>query len=158
MPEASLRASDPVANFRFQVNCQRYFRAGFSKVSGIKEENDVMEYREGNEPSYLQKYPGLRKYPEMTFERGLTTEAKGMIEWRNATIRCTPGYKTLVSISVQTCPGLQARSISLPASWPSSLEISDLDAKASEIAIESMTLQHEGLSDRSPTPSIFNMF
>jgi len=147
MAEASLRLSDPVANFRFLVT-SIWARAGFSKVSGIKEESDVIEYREGNESAFLQKYPGLRKYPEMTFERGLTTEAKGLIQWRNAVIKCQ-GYKTMVSVKVQTCPGIVARTVSLPASWPSALELTDLDAKASEIAIESMTLQHEGMPDTS---------
>lgn len=156
MPEATMRLSDPVANFRFIVTCL-WMRAGFSKVSGIKEESDVIEYREGNESAFLQKYPGLRKYPEMTFERGLTTEAKGLIQWRNAVIKCQQGYKSIVTLVVQTCPGTVARSISLPNSWPSALEISDLDAKASEIAVESMTIQHEGMPDLYGTPSIFSI-
>jgi phage tail-like protein len=144
---AEARLTDPVANFRFLVVSPRC-RAGFSKVGGIKEESDVIEYREGNQSAFLEKFPGLRKYPEMTFERGLTTESKALIEWRNAVIRCQ-AYKDAVSIQVQSCPGTLARSVNLPKSWPSALEISDLDAKASEIAIETMTLQHEGQPDFS---------
>lgn len=154
MAEASLRLSDPVTNFRFVVTSV-WARAGFSKVSGLKEENDVIEYREGNESAFLQKYPGLRKFPEVSMERGLTTEAKGLVDWRNAVIRCQ-GYKTVLTVTVQTCPGTVARIVSLPSSWPSALEISDLDAKASEIAIESMTIQHEGIPDIAATgASIF---
>jgi len=153
MPET--RLTDPVANFRFVVTCF-WTRAGFSKVTGLKEESDVIEYREGNQSAFLEKYPGLRKYPEMTFERGLTQEGAGMIQWRNAVIKCLPNYKTDLAVVIQTCPGRPARNISIPKAWPSSLEIADLDAKASEIAIESMTLQHEGLPDYSATgASIF---
>jgi phage tail-like protein len=150
---AETRLSDPVTNFRFQVTSSRC-RAGFSKISGIKEESDVIEYREGTDSAYLQKFPGMRKYPEMTFERGLTRESMALVEWRRAVIR-EQAYKERLEINVQTAPGLTARTVLLPKSWPSALEIADLDAKASEVAIESMTLQHEGLSDKAALPSIF---
>lgn len=152
------RITDPVTNFRFIVNSSQWARAGFSKVSGLKEESDVIEYREGIDPAYLQKFPGLRKFPEVTFERGLTRECKGLIQWRNAVIQCRPGYKSFVTVDVQTCPGVAARTINLPAAWPSALEISDLDAKASEIAIETMTLQHEAFTDKAVNASIFSPF
>lgn len=152
---ADARISDPVANFRFQVDCI-YTRAGFSKISGIKEESEIIEYREGTDSAFLQKYPGMRKYPEMTFERGVTTEARGLIDWRKSVILEEQGFRANVQIAVQTGPGIVARRVSLPRSWPSALEISDLDAKASEVSIESMTLQHEGLPDKSINPSIFD--
>ncbi len=152
---ADTKLSDPVANFRFEVDCV-LTRAGFSKISGIKEESDIIEYREGTDNTFLQKLPGLRKYPEMTFERGLTREARGMIDWRNAVIKERQGFRSRVRITVNTAPGVVARSVTLPRAWPSSLEISDLDAKASEVAIESMTLQHEGLEDQANSPSIFD--
>lgn len=152
---ADVRLSDPVTNFRFTVDCI-YTRAGFSKISGIKEESDVIEYREGTDSAYLQKFPGMRKYPEMTFERGLTREARGLLDWRNYVIKGVLGYRAQVQIAVNTAPGIVARRVSLPRSWPSALEMSDLDAKASEVAIESMTLQHEGLPDTARSPSIFD--
>ena len=153
---AETRLSDPVTNFRFQVTSSRC-RAGFSKISGIKEESDVIEYREGTDSAYLQKFPGMRKYPEMSFERGLTREGMAMVEWRRAVIR-EQAYKERLEVSIQTAPGVIARSVILPKSWPSALEISDLDAKASEIAVESMTIQHEGPFDTSSNPSIFGTF
>lgn len=154
---AETRLSDPVTNFRFVVVSTKC-RAGFSKVTGMREENDVIEYREGTDSGFLQKYPGMRKYPEMTFERGLTREAKALIQWRNSVMK-GQNYKDRLEIDVQTCAGLPspnniARRVVLPASWPSALEISDMDAKASEVAIESMTIQHEGASDIG-YPSIF---
>ena len=150
---AETRLSDPVTNFRFVVVSSRC-RAGFSKVTGMKEESDVIEYREGTDSAFLQKYPGMRKYPEMTFERGLTREAMALVQWRRDVIR-EQNYKDRMEVNIQTCPGTIARTVLLPKSWPSGLEISDMDAKASEIAIESMTIQHEGMPDKSPFPSIF---
>ncbi len=143
MPET--RLSDPVSNFRFIVVSGRC-RAGFSKVTGLKEETDVIEYREGVDSAFVQKFPGLRKFPEATFERGLTTEAKALIQWRNDVIRGV-GYMDLITVQVQTCPGAIARYVSMPEAWPSALEISDLDAKGTEVAIETMTVQHTGLPD-----------
>jgi len=150
---AETRLSDPVANFRFIVVSTRC-RAGFSKVTGMKEESEVIEYREGTDSAFLQKYPGMRKYPEATFERGLTQEAMALVEWRNAVIR-GKNYKDRIQVDIQTCPGTMARSVVFPKSWPSGLEISDMDAKASEIAIETMTIQHEGNEDLAVIPTIF---
>jgi len=152
---ADVRLSDPATNFRFQVDCI-FTRAGFSKISGIKEESDVIEYREGTDSAYLQKFPGMRKYPEMTFERGMTREARGLLDWRKWVIKEIVGYKVQTQVVVNTAPGVVVRRVTLPSSWPSALEMSDLDAKASEIAIESMTLQHEGLPDAANSPSIFD--
>jgi phage tail-like protein len=149
---AETRLSDPVTNFRFIVVSTRC-RAGFSKVTGMREENDVVEYREGTDSSFVQKFPGLRKYPEMTFERGLTTEAKALIQWRNQVMKGV-GYKDRLEVDIQTCPGTVARRVVMLQSWPSGLEISDVDAKSSEIAVESMTIQHEGASDKG-LPSMF---
>src|SRR3990170_231898 len=122
---AETRLSDPVTNFRFVVNSTRC-RAGFSKVTGMREESDIIEYREGSDSAYLKKYPGMRKYPEMTFERGLTTEGMEMVLWRNLVIKGF-GYKEDISVDIQTCPGLVARTVEIPQAWPSALEISDMD-------------------------------
>jgi len=38
----------PIINFHFQVEWGENFRMGFSDVSGLSMETNVIEYREGN--------------------------------------------------------------------------------------------------------------
>jgi phage tail-like protein len=60
------------------------------------------------------------------------------------------GFRKEVTIEVydkgfDTTEGKSARTYKLRASWPSEMSIADLNAEASEILIETLVLQHEGL-------------
>ncbi len=49
----------PIINFHFQVEWGENFRVGFSEVSGLSMETNVIEYREGNSKTYnVIKQPG----------------------------------------------------------------------------------------------------
>jgi phage tail-like protein len=126
--------------------------AGFSKVGGLKEESDVIEYREGSDPTILRRIPGLRKFDALTCERGLTAQGKEIVNWRTDVINCVDPFRSDVKVTVKNCDGEVARVIEFQSAWPSALEISDLDAKSSEVAIEMMQLVHEGKHDAT----IFN--
>ena len=62
----------PYKNYRFKVEVDSVMVAGFSEVSGFDATIDVIEYREGdavvNTP---RKQPGLVKYSNITFKRGV---------------------------------------------------------------------------------------
>lgn len=143
---ADARVADPATAFRFQVNSTKLRGpAGFSKISGIKEENEVMEYREGSDKQLaVRKIPGLRTYPEVTFEKGLTRQGLDLVNWRKDVLRGAEGFRASVLVTVQDCTGNAARSAQMERGWPSSLEMSDLDGSSSEVAVETMTIVHEG--------------
>ena len=143
---ADARVADPATAFRFVVNSTKLRGpVGFSKISGIKEENEVMEYREGSDRQLaVRKIPGLRTYPEVTFEKGLTRQGLDLVNWRRDVLRGAQGFRAPVSVSVQDCTGVVARTAQMEQSWPSSLEMSDLDGSSSEVAVETMTIVHEG--------------
>jgi phage tail-like protein len=46
--------------------------AGVSKVSALKRTTDVVEHREGGDPSTVRKSPGQTKFEAVTLERGVT--------------------------------------------------------------------------------------
>jgi len=147
---ATTKVHDPAVTFRFELQAgSRLVNAGFSKIGGLKEESDVIEYREGSDPTVLRKIPGLRKYDVLTCERGLTAQGKELVGWRTDVIDCVEPFRSDVDVTVKNCDGEVARTIKFQSAWPSSLEISDLDAKTSEVAIETMALAHEGKHDAS---------
>src|SRR4249919_2201618 len=61
----------PIPKFHFQVEWGENFRIGFTEVSGLDFETEVIEYREGNSKTYNKtKQPGLTKYSDVTLKRG----------------------------------------------------------------------------------------
>jgi phage tail-like protein len=147
---AEAQVITPATAFRFEVNVEGLdVAAGFTKVGGLKEATDPIEYREGMDKTFMRKFAGLRKYEDITLTRGVGIR-ESFMNWRNAVIACSLGYKKGLTISVKNCDGSSvARTIKVRQAWPISLEIGDLDAGSSEVAIESVVLAHEGQVDVS---------
>ena len=155
MPES--RVHDPAVGFRFQVLArQGDVAAGFSKVSGLRDESEVVEYREGTDPLVKRKLPGIRTFPALVMERGMMTDAEGLIRWRKAAILCVD-FRSDVSVTVYNCDQEPAREAKFQLSWPNALQLGDLDGGSSEVNIESVEIVHEGrvfdtLFQRGGTP------
>jgi len=63
---------DPYKNFKFRVKWDGKYVAGVSKVGSLKRSTEVVEHREGGDPSTSHKSPGCNKFEAITLERGLT--------------------------------------------------------------------------------------
>ena len=63
---------DPYKNFKFRVKWDGQYVAGVSKVSALKRTTEVVEHREGGDPSTGHKSPGRSKFDAITLERGVT--------------------------------------------------------------------------------------
>ena len=63
---------DPYKNFKFRLKMDGKYVAGVSKVSSLKRTTEVVEHREGGDPSTGHKSPGRNKFEAITVERGLT--------------------------------------------------------------------------------------
>lgn len=144
MAEARLR--DPATGYRFEVTIGgRETDIGFSKVSGLRDESEVIDYREGADEIVKRKIPGLRTFPALVMERGTSAGLDDLVAWRNDVIQCVEGFRETVTIQINNCDGARAREVIVSRAWPNALELSDLDALASEVNIELMELQHEGV-------------
>src|SRR5260370_27511126 len=65
---------DPYKNLKFRVKfgTNPDYVAGVSKVSALKRTTEMVEHREGGDPSSSHKSPGRTKYEAITMERGVT--------------------------------------------------------------------------------------
>src|SRR5260370_16574933 len=63
---------DPYKNFKFRVKWDGQYVAGVSKVSALKRTTEVVEHREGGDPSTGRKSPGRNKFEAITLDRGVT--------------------------------------------------------------------------------------
>ncbi len=92
-------ADYPFPAFHFQVEWGGT-RIGFSEVSGLNIENQVIEYRDGASPVYsVQKMPGIPKYGNITCKRGIVAADNQYFEWLN-TIQLNQAERRDVTISL----------------------------------------------------------
>ena len=63
---------DPYKNFKFRVKWDGREIAGVSRISALRRTTEVIEHREGGDPSTSHRSPGRTSYEPITLERGIT--------------------------------------------------------------------------------------
>lgn len=149
-----MATTQPLRNFKFAVQIAGFAQTlGFSKVSGLSSEVEIIEYREGGDTTTNRKFPGQISFGNVTLERGITTDSD-LVDWINSIFDPTGGadqataiLRLNVTISVRDKQGNIQREFKLKNAFPASREIGDLDAGSNEILIETLELAHEGLTE-----------
>jgi phage tail-like protein len=145
---------DPYKSFKFRVRFDGPdYVAGVSKVGALKRTTDVVEHREGGDPSTVRKSPGQTKYEPITLERGVTHDTE-FEKWANKVWNFGAGLGAEVSladfrkdiiIDVFNEAGQKVLSYRVYRCWVSEYQaLPELDASGNAVAIQTMTLQHEG--------------
>ncbi len=144
---------DPYKNFKFRIKWVGRYVAGVSKVSSLKRSTEVVEHREGGDPSTSRKSPGRTKYEAITLERGVTHDPE-FEQWANKVWNFGAGLGAEVSlqdfrkniiIEVYNEAGQLALSYRVFRCWVSEFQsLPDLDANANAVAIQSLKLENEG--------------
>jgi phage tail-like protein len=127
--------------------------AGLSKVSALKRSTEMIEHREGGDPSTSRKSPGRTKYEAITLERGVTHDLE-FEQWANKVWNFGSGLGAEVSlkdfrkdliIEFYNEAGQLAISYKVYRCWVSEFQaLPDLDANANAIAIQTIKLENEG--------------
>jgi len=144
---------DPYKNFKFRVKWDGRYVAGISKVSSLKRTTEVVEHREGGDPSTGRKSPGRSKFEAITLERGVTHDTN-FEQWANKVWNLGSGLGSEVSlkdfrkdliIEVYNEAGQLALAYKIFRCWVSEYQaLPDLDANANAIAIQHIKLENEG--------------
>ncbi len=138
----------PFVKFHFQVDWGGT-KIGFSEVTGLKVETEVVEYSDGASLEHSSiKMPGRVKYENITLKRGTFKSNNEFFQWWNATKLNKPDRKT-VTINLLDEAHQPVVTWEIKNAWPVSVESTDLKAEGSEVAIETLVLAHEGLTIRS---------
>ena len=162
------RRFDPYKNFKFRVKWDGRYVAGVSKVGALKRSTEVIEHRDGGDPSSSRKSPGRTKYEPVTLERGVTHDVE-FEQWANKVWNFGSGLGKEVSlkdfrkdliIEVYNEAGQLALAYKIYRCWPSDFQtLSDLDSNANAIAIQTLKLENEGwerdLEVREPSEPTF---
>jgi phage tail-like protein len=144
---------DPYKNFKFRIKWDGRYVAGVSKVSALKRTTEVVEHREGGDPSSSRKSPGRTKYEAITLERGVTHDPE-FEKWANKVWNFASGLGSEVSlkdfrknliIEMYNEAGQVAIAYQVFRCWVSEFQaLPDLDANANAVAIQSIKLENEG--------------
>jgi phage tail-like protein len=142
---------DPYKNFKFRVKWDGQYVAGVSKISALKRSTEVIEHREGGDPSTARKSPGRTVFEPITLQRGLTYD-HAFEEWANLVwkLGTTPetalaNFRKDILIDVFNEAGQKIFSYKLYRCWVSEYQaLPDLDANADAVAIEHIKLENEG--------------
>jgi phage tail-like protein len=136
--------NDPYKSFSFLVEIDGAASAGFTSVSGLAAEAEVIEYREGADRlTSTRKIPGLKKYTNVTLKRGFTT-SRDLWDWWT-TVRDGEAQRRTVAITLLDDAREPVARWILREAYPTKWELSELDASTNELVIESIELAHEGL-------------
>ncbi len=144
---------DPYKNFKFRIKWDGRYVAGISKVGALKRNTEVVEHREGGDPSTSRKSPGRTKYEAITLERGVTHDLE-FEAWANKVWHVGTGLGAEVSLKdfrkdlileVYNETGQLALAYKIYRCWVSEYQaLPDLDANANAIAIQTIKLENEG--------------
>ena len=144
---------DPYKNFKFRIKWDGRYVAGVSKVGALKHSTEVVEHREGGDPSTSRKSPGRTKYEPITLERGVTHDPE-FEAWANKVWHVGTGLGAEVSLKdfrkdvileVYNEAGQVALAYKIYRCWVSEFQaLPDLDANANAVAIQSIKLENEG--------------
>ncbi len=144
---------DPYKDFKFRVKWDGQYVAGVSKVSALRRTTDVVEHREGGDPSTSHKSPGQTKYDAITLERGLTQD-RAFEAWANQVWKLGAGlgsesalanFRKDIYIEFYNEAGQLVLAYKVYRAWVSEyVALPALDADANAIAIEHIKLENEG--------------
>jgi phage tail-like protein len=144
---------DPYKNFKFRVKWDGRYVAGVSKVGALKRSTEMVEHREGGDPSTSRKSPGRTKYEAITLERGVTHDLE-FERWANKVWNFGAGlgseaslkdFRKDIAIEVYNEAGQKVIAYNVFRCWVSEFQsLPDLDANANAIAIQNIKLENEG--------------
>ncbi|TNJ35427.1 phage tail protein [Arenimonas terrae] len=147
------RRLDPYKNFKFRVKWDGRYVAGVSKVGALKRSTEVVEHRNGGDPSTSRKSPGRSKYEAITLERGVTHDTE-FEKWANKVWNFGSGlgketslkdFRKDLIIEMYNEAGQLAIAYKVYRCWVSEFQaLPDLDANANAVAIQSIKLENEG--------------
>jgi phage tail-like protein len=140
-----MAATYPLPKFHFQVEWGGT-KIGFTEISGLDSELEVIEYRQGASPEYSKiKMPGLRKFSNITLKRGMFKGDNEYFEWMNSVQMNTIDRRD-ITISLLNENHEPVVVWKVRNAFPTKVQSTDLKADGNEVAIESMEIVHEGLT------------
>ena len=133
---------NPFAKYRFSVEWGGT-RLGFTEVTGLEMETEVIEYREGIDAEISKRQlPGMRKYSKTTMKRGIVEGDNEFHEWW---LQVNSGDRRDVQVTLLDELGDPVFRWILSNAFVNKLTSTDLKADGNEIAIETVEVTSDSI-------------
>jgi phage tail-like protein len=144
---------DPYKNFKFRVKTDGRYVAGVSKVSALRRTTEVVEHREGGDPSTVHRSPGRTSFEAITLERGVTHDV-AFEQWANKVWNFGSGlgaesslkdFRKDILLELYNEAGQLVIAYKIYRCWVSEYQaLPEVDANANAVAIQTLKLENEG--------------
>jgi phage tail-like protein len=134
---------EPYVNFNFLVEIDRIARASFHEVTGLDSTVDIIEHREGGKNTSPIRLMGQAKHANIVLKWGITLD-KELYQWHRNVVEGSPDRRN-GSVVLLNRRGIEVVRWNFVRAWPTKYTVPSLTAEASDVAIESIELVHEGL-------------
>ncbi len=136
----------PPVGFHFRVEFdvpgikENDFR--FREVSGLSVELDDVTHVEGGENGFVHRLPGRAKYPDLSLKRGLVRDS-ALTDWCRRALYDFDFAPTTVWVSLLNEEHEPLRTYTVVNAYPRNWSVSDFNAEASDVVIESLGLAYQ---------------
>lgn len=138
----------PIPKFHFRVEWDGN-DVGFQEVTGLSMETQFIEYRAGNDPTFLtQKIPGLKKHGNITLKKGLFAHDNAFWDWFTD-VQANKERRETVTITLLDEEGSPVFVWTVNNAFPVKVSAPDLKSDANEVAVESIELAFEGITQEA---------
>ena len=137
---------DPLRAASFSLEFQGATAGIFRECSGLGSEHTIVtqEGRDDKGNYVVQKLPGNIKWTEITLKGGVTSSMK-MWDWRKQVEEGkVDSARKNGSLVMYSPEGKEVARWDLVRCWPSKITGPSMDAKSGEVAVEELTICHEG--------------
>ncbi|HZY40468.1 MAG TPA: phage tail protein [Anaerolineae bacterium] len=144
MPTGS--RSDPLVGYHFHVEIDGISQAQFRECGGLGSESQVVEYKESVKGvTVIRKQPGPIKWSDITLKRGVS-DVMELWQWRKQVEQGkVDEARKNGSIVLYNQANSEIARWNFKDGWPSKLSGPQVKADASDVAIEELTITHEGM-------------
>jgi phage tail-like protein len=148
---ANAERYDPYRNFKFKIKIDNQYVAGLNKCSALKKTTEMVEWREGGDPSSTHKLPGKTKYDAITLTAGVTHDVT-FEDWANLVnnfkgdaAMSLKRFRKNITIDVFNEANQPVLSYNVFRCWVSEYQaLPELDASANAVMIQTIKLENEG--------------
>lgn len=137
----------PLTTFSFHVELDGVDIGAFKECSGVDSETEIIEYKETTKDGKLiiRKLPGAMKWADITLKKSIDPR-KDLWDWRAEVEKGDiDAARRNGSVVLYDSMHSEVARWNFFSGWPSKWKGADLNAGENSVAVEEVTITHEGL-------------
>ena len=139
---------DPLIGAHFALDVDGVVSAFFKEASGFSNSSEVVTHQavDAAGKSVVQKIPGDLTWDDLTLSRGITDD-KALWDWRQKVIDGdVAGARANGSVIMYNQASEEMARFNFVNGWPSAWKGPDVSSEDQSVAVEEITIAHEGLT------------